>query len=144
MMFAVIVFTRYKLRIDIPMRSLIVFSILIFLHNSAAAEWVKISETKRGKSFFVEANEISVQGDSRVVIELIDNKRPDRDGDRSVRVVREYDCKGARYRVKNASYYKSPMAEGEPSMSVEGTMGWTDIDANTPAQAVLDHVCAVK
>lgn len=126
------------------MRPLIVFSLLILLQNSAAAEWVKIFETKRGKSYFVESSEIAVLGDTRVVIELIDNKRPDRDGDRSVRVVREYDCKGVRYKVKNASYYKSPMAEGEPSMSVEGTMGWTDIDANTPAQAVLDHVCAVK
>ena len=87
------------------------FSVLFFLHNPAAADWVKLSETKRGKSFFVQSNEISVQGDSRVVVELIDNKKPDRDGDRSVRVVREYDCKGLRYKVINASYYKSPMAE---------------------------------
>jgi hypothetical protein len=126
------------------MRRFFVFAVLIFLQNPAAADWVKISETKRGKSFFVESNEISVQGDMRVVVELVDNRRPDRDGDRSVRVVREYDCKGVRYRVKTAAYYKSPMAEGEPSMSVEGTMGWTDIDANTPAQAVLDYVCSVK
>ena len=126
------------------MRPLIVFSILVFFQGSASAEWVKIFETKSGKSYFVESGEISVRGDSRLVVELIDNKRPDRDGDRSIRVVREYDCKGVRYMVKNASYYKSPMAEGEPSMSVDGTMGWTDIDANTPAQAVLDHVCAVK
>ncbi len=126
------------------MRLLLVFSALFFLQNPAAAEWVKISETKRGKSFFVESGEISVQGDSRVVVELIDNKKPDRDGDRSVRVLREYDCKGLRYKVINAAYYKSPMAEGEPSMSVDGTMGWTDVDPNTPARAVLDHVCAVK
>ncbi len=116
----------------------------MFSQSPATADWVKISETKRGKSFFVESNEISVQGDMRVVVELVDNKRPDRDGDRSVRVVREYDCKGVRYRVKTAAYYKSPMAEGEPSVSTEGTMGWTDIDANTPAQAVLDYVCSVK
>lgn len=126
------------------MRPLIVFSMLMLLQGPAAADWVKISETKRGKSFFVESNEISVQGDMRVVVELVDNKRPDRDGDRSVRVVREYDCKGVRYRVKTAAYYKSPMAEGEPSVSTEGTMGWTDSDANTPAQAVLDYVCSVK
>ncbi len=126
------------------MKRLFVFSVLLFLQSTATAEWVKITETKRGKTFFVESNEISVKGDSRVVIELIDNKRPDRDGDKSVRVVREYDCKGVRYKVITASYYKSPMAEGEPSMSVEGTMGWTDIDANTPARSVLDHVCAIN
>ena len=126
------------------MRQLFIFSILIFLQSTASAEWVKLAETKRGKSFFVESSEISVQGDSRVVIEMVDNKRPDRDGDRSIRVVREYDCKGSRYKVIKASYYKSPMAEGEPSMSVDGTMGWTDIDPNTPARAVLDYVCAVK
>jgi hypothetical protein len=126
------------------MKRLFIFSALMVLQNAASAEWVKIAETKRGKNFYVESNEISVQGDTRVVVELIDNKRPDRDGDRSVRVVREYDCKSIRYKVINASYYKSPMAEGEPSSSVEGTMGWTAIDPETPARSVLDHVCAVK
>jgi hypothetical protein len=126
------------------MRSLAVISLLVLVQIPAAAEWIKLSETKRGKQFFIESNEITVQGDQRIVIELIDNKRPDRDGDRSVRVVRDYDCKAKRYRVINAAYYKSPMAEGEPSMSIDGTMGWTDIDPNTPARAILDHVCAIN
>ncbi len=126
------------------MKQLLVFTSLMFLLSPASADWVKITETKRGKSFYVESNEIRVQGDGRVVVEMIDNKRPDRDGDRSIRVVREYDCKGARYKVITASYFKNPMAEGEPSMSVEGTMGWTDIDPNTPARSVLDHVCAIN
>lgn len=131
-------------RINKIMRWLPVFAALAFFQDPAAAEWVKLSETKRGKSFFIESNEVTVQGDSRVIVELIDNKKPDRDGDRSVRVVREYDCRRVRYRVITASYYKTPMAEGEPSMSVEGTMGWTDIDSNTPARAILDHVCAIQ
>lgn len=126
------------------MRLLLVFSVLVFLQSPAHAEWVKISETKRGKSFFVESKEITVKGDSRIVVELIDNKRPDRTGDKSVRVVREYDCKGVRYKVITATYYKNAMAEGEPSMSTEGTMGWTEIDPDTPARAVLDHVCAIQ
>lgn len=126
------------------MRFLFVFSLLLLAQIPATAEWIKMSETKRGKAFFIESNEITVQGDQRVVTELIDNKRPDRDGDKSVRVVRNYDCKEKRYRVITAAYYKSPMAEGEPSMSVEGTMGWTEIDANTPAHAILDHVCAIN
>jgi hypothetical protein len=126
------------------MRSLAVISLLVLVQIPAAAEWIKLSETKRGKQFFIESNDITVQGDQRIVIELIDNKRPDRDGDRSVRVVRDYDCKAKRYRVINAAYYKSPMAEGEPSMSVGGTMGWTEIDPNTPARAILDHVCAIN
>ena len=126
------------------MRLPFLLSLLVLVQNPAAAEWIKLSETKRGKVFFIESNEITVQGDQRVVTELIDNKRPDRDGDKSVRVVRNYDCKEKRYRVITAAYYKSPMAEGEPSMSVEGTMGWTDIDPNTPALAILDHVCAIN
>jgi hypothetical protein len=126
------------------MRFLFVFSLLLLAQIPATAEWIKMSETKRGKVFFIESNEITVQGDQRLVTELIDNKRPDRDGDKSVRVVRDYDCKQKRYRVITAAYYKSPMAEGEPSMSVEGTMGWTEIDPNTPARAILDHVCAIN
>lgn len=126
------------------MRLPLLLSLLVLVQNPAAAEWVKLSETKRGKRFFIESNEITIQGDQRVVSELIDNKRPDRDGDRSVRVVRDYDCKQKRYRVITAAYYKTPMAEGEPSMSVEGTMGWTEIDPDTPARAILDHVCAIN
>ena len=126
------------------MRLPFLLSLLLLVQNPAAAEWIKLSETKRGKRFFIESNEITIQGDQRIVIELIDNKRPDRDGDRSVRVVRDYDCKQKRYRVVTAAYYKTPMADGEPSMSVEGTMGWTEIDPDTPARAILDHVCAIN
>ena len=73
------------------MRLPFLLSLLLLVQNPAAAEWIKLSETKRGKRFFIESNEITIQGDQRIVIELIDNKRPDRDGDRSVRVVRDYD-----------------------------------------------------
>jgi len=120
----------------------IIFSILI--QNPAAADWLKLSETKRGKIFFIEPSEIVVQDDRRIVVELIDNKRPDRDGDRSIRVLREYDCSSTRYKVISATYFKQPMGSGEPSMSVEGTMGWTQIDPDTPARTVLDYVCALR
>ena len=73
------------------MRSLFLIVLLCLVQNPAAADWVKLSETKRGKRFFIEQNEIIVEGDRRTVVELIDNKRPDRDGDRSIRVLREYD-----------------------------------------------------
>ncbi|MFN5234738.1 MAG: hypothetical protein ACK5CK_09555, partial [Burkholderiaceae bacterium] len=79
------------------MRFSFLFFLLVLLHNPAAEEWFMLSETKRGKHFFIESIEITVQGDHRFVIELIENKRPDRDGDRSVRVVRDYDCKAKRY-----------------------------------------------
>jgi len=126
------------------MRSLFLIALLCLMQNPAAADWVKLSETKRGKRFFIEQSEVVVEGDRRTVVELIDNKRPDRDGDRSIRVLREYDCTGTRYKVINATYFKEPMGSGEPSMSVEGTMGWTPIDPETPARAILDHVCAIK
>jgi hypothetical protein len=110
----------------------------------AQAEWIKISEAKRGNVFYVDPTTISIVDSRRVVLEMIDYKRPDRDGDKSVRINREYDCQGVRYQVQSATYHRGSMGTGEVSTSTVGTMGWTDIDPNTPARAILDYVCAIK
>jgi hypothetical protein len=116
---------------------------ILSLPVPAWADWVKIVQHKRGNVFYIDPSSIQVVGGKRTVTELIDYKRPDIEGDRSVRVLREYDCEGARYQVLSASYYKDQMASGDVSTSAPGTMGWTDIDVNTPAKAILDHVCAL-
>ena len=110
----------------------------------ARAEWVKMAEAKRGNVFYVDPSTISAIENRRTVLEMIDYKRPDRDGDRSVRINREYDCQGLRYQVQSATYHRGSMGTGEVSISTVGTMGWTDIDADTPARAILDYVCAMK
>ena len=126
------------------MKNLVFIFIVFSVHTAAWAEWIKLAEHKRGNTFYVDPSTLRVEGGHRIVAELIDYKRPDVSGDRSVRVQREYDCDGVRYQVQSASYYKASMASGEPSSSTTGTMGWTDIDANTPARTVLDYVCATK
>ena len=123
-------------------KMLMLFAITVML--PASAEWVKIAEAKRGNIFYVDPSTVSIADSRRVVLELIDYRRPDRDGDKSVRINREYDCQGARYQVQSATYYRGSMGTGDVSMSTVGTMGWTDIDPNTPARAILDYVCAVK
>ena len=110
----------------------------------AQAEWIKMSEAKRGNVFYVDPTTISIVDSRRVVLEMIDYKRPDRDGDKSVRINREYDCQGVRYQVQSATYHRGSMGTGEVSTSTVGTMGWTDIDPNTPARAILDYVCSIK
>ena len=110
----------------------------------AYAEWVKMAEAKRGNVFYVDPTTVSIVENRRIVLEMIDYKRPDRDGDRSVRINREYDCEGARYQVQNATYHRGPMGTGDESTSIVGTMGWTGIDPNTPARAILDYLCALK
>ena len=121
---------------------LMLFSITVML--PAHAEWIKIAEAKRGNIFYVDPSTVSIADSRRVVLELIDYRRPDRDGDKSVRINREYDCQGARYQVQSATYHRGSMGTGEVSMSTAGTMGWTDIDPNTPARMILDYVCAMK
>ncbi|MCE2859688.1 MAG: hypothetical protein LW731_07570 [Oxalobacteraceae bacterium] len=123
-------------------KMLMLFAITVML--PASAEWVKIAEAKRGNIFYVDPSTVSIADSRRVVLELIDYRRPDRDGDKSVRINREYDCQGARYQVQSATYHRGSMGTGDVSMSTVGTMGWTDIDPNTPARAILDYVCAVK
>ena len=123
-------------------KMLMLFAITVML--PASAEWVKIAEAKRGNIFYVDPSTVSIADSRRVVLELIDYRRPDRDGDKSVRINREYDCQGARYQVQSATYHRGSMGTGDVSMSTVGTMGWTDIDPNTPARAILDYVCAMR
>ena len=123
-------------------KMLMLFAITVML--PARAEWVKIAEAKRGNIFYVDPSTVSIADSRRVVLEMIDYRRPDRDGDKSVRINREYDCQGARYQVQSATYHRGSMGTGEVSTSTVGTMGWTDIDPNTPARAILDYVCAMR
>ena len=108
---------------------------------SAQADWQKMAENKRGNSFYIEPDSVQLNSDKRVVLELIDYKKPDRDGDRSVRVQREYDCTEKKYRVQTANYHKGPMGTGEVSVSSIGTLGWTDVDPQSPGGAILTHLC---
>jgi hypothetical protein len=110
----------------------------------ARAEWVKMAEAKRGNVFYVDPSTVSIFDMRRTVLEMIDYKRPDRDGDQSVRINREYDCVGLRYQVKSAIYHRGSMGTGDVSMSTDWTMGWTGVDPNTPARAIFDYVCAIK
>ena len=121
---------------------LMLFTLTVIL--PAHAEWVKMAEAKRGNIFYVDPSTVSIADSRRVVLEMIDYRRADRDGDKSVRINREYDCQGARYQVQSATYHRGSMGTGEVSTSTVGTMGWTDIDPNTPARAILDYVCAIK
>ena len=121
---------------------LMLFTLTVIL--PAHAEWVKMAEAKRGNIFYVDPSTVSIADSRRVVLEMIDYRRADRDGDKSVRINREYDCQGARYQVQSATYHRGSMGTGEVSMSTVGTMGWTDIDPNTPARAILDYVCAMR
>ena len=123
-------------------KMLMLFAIAVTL--PAHAEWVKIAEAKRGNIFYVEPSTVSIADSRRVVLEMIDYRRPDRDGDKSVRINREYDCEAVRYQVQSATYHRGSMGTGEVSTSTVGTMGWTDIDPNTPARAILDYVCAMR
>ena len=87
---------------------------------TANAEWLKLAENKRGNSFYIETDSVQLDSDKRIVLELIDYKKPDRDGDRSVRVQREYDCTEKKYRVKTANYHKGAMGSGDVSVSKIG------------------------
>jgi hypothetical protein len=121
---------------------LMLFTLTVIL--PAHAEWVKMAEAKRGNIFYVDTSTVSIADSRRVVLEMIDYRRADRDGDKSVRINREYDCQGARYQVQSATYHRGSMGTGEISLTTVGTMGWTDIDPDTPARAILDYVCAMR
>jgi hypothetical protein len=108
---------------------------------TANAEWLKLAENKRGNSFYIETDSVQLDSDKRIVLELIDYKKPDRDGDRSVRVQREYDCTEKKYRVQTANYHKGAMGSGDVSVSTTGTLGWTDVDPQSPGGAILSHLC---
>lgn len=107
-----------------------------------AAQWIKYGGNNTGTSY-IDFNSIRKVGDSVKVWELQDLKERHKDGEMSVRVFIEYDCKDMRRRALSLITYSEPMTDGKVLVSEEGSTKWSHIQPNTPYSMVAESLCAM-
>ena len=114
---------------------------LMMLAGSSWAEWVMYAKTEEATFYFDPAT-IRKDGHIRRVWELSDLRKRERNGDMSVRMRKEYDCKQERRRFLGISGHSEPMAGG----TVGGVDGednkWTAIAPSTVNEVIFNIVCS--
>ena len=103
--------------------------------------WVLVSENENG-TFYVDRASIRRDGCGRWFWELVNLKKPDKDDDRSYRMLKEVGCEGWRYRYLKGSFYRRPMALGETSGSFSMPTDWSHVAPGSTCEVIVRFVCA--
>ena len=110
--------------------------VLLLASSLAWAGWVQMSSEGAGSIMYADPDTIKIDGQLRQVTELHDFKAPDKTrGNRSTKVVSQYDCKEGRIRILQEEYFSGQMGAGERLGGnteptewfplAQGTRGWT-------------------
>lgn len=121
------------------MRILLV--LLVLVPAPAWAEWVKVDENTEGH-VYIDPATIKKDGNFRKVWELIDAKQQGPKGAKSMRVLKEYDCKEERSRVLSFAAFSEPMLRGKMLESGDPVDFGIYIAPGTTGAAILKTVCA--
>lgn len=122
------------------MQGLLVFA-LALASSFGWANWVLVSENDTGTAY-VDSASVSKDGFLRRFWELLNLNVPDKDGDRSYRMLMEVDCKERRYRYLQGSYFSRPMGLGEMTGSFNKPTEWSHSAPGTTCEAVVRFVCS--
>ena len=120
---------------------LVLTTLLMLAATPAWAEWVKYDENERGIFYFDPAT-IRKDGNLRKAWESIDHKNPGESGERSARLLIEYDCKKERYRRLSGFLFSGPMVSGDILVSSSAPGAWDYPPPGTPAETILKLVCS--
>jgi hypothetical protein len=122
------------------MKVLVSALLLMLVSAGAQADWKKIAETDAARYYFNPDN-LQKDGDYRKVWEIHDYKKRDADGELSLRLHMEYDCKASKYRLLGFSTHSEAMAEGTTLVSNGNVGEWMEIPANTLVARNLKLFC---
>lgn len=93
------------------MKKLLLTALLAF-PPLASAELVKVFENIRGTTVHVDAGTLTVNGSRRRVSEIQSYREPGPRGLRSMRLLKEYDCRRQTAQIVSYMMYDGPMAGG--------------------------------
>lgn len=114
---------------------------LLLVTGSAWAEWVRVGESDAIEQYIDPA---TIRKDGNLVrVWTIQNlKQRHKNGELSLRVRYEYDCKQERLKFLSGTEHSGPMASGTELRSDIGSGQWNDIPPGTVGESVLKIVCA--
>ncbi len=92
--------------------------LLSSLMPAANAELVKVFENIRGTTVYSDSSTLSVNGHLRRIVEVQSYREPGPRGLLSMKLLKEYNCRGETTQIISYTMYSEPMAQG----SVIGTV----------------------
>lgn len=126
---------------NVPLRLLTI--LCLFLGASPAwAEWERVYET-RESSLYLAPSSITKKGSYRKFWQLSDYKKPDANGDRSARVLTEFDCKKQRVRSLKWAYFRGSMGSREMTAWRTKPEKWMPVAPGTFGQKIGKLVCEI-
>jgi hypothetical protein len=121
---------------------IVLCSLFALVAAPAWAEWEKVDENTEGHVYIDRAS-IKKDGNFRKVWELIEPKQQGPKGARSMRVLKEYNCKEDRSRVLSFAAFSDPMLRGKMLESGDPVDFGIYIAPHTTGAAMLKIVCAM-
>lgn len=122
-------------------RSMLV--VLCLAAGPAWSGWVQMSSEDVNSVMYADPDTIKINGQIRQIVELHDFKAQDKSrGNRSTRVLSEYDCKEGRIRILQEEYFSGQMGSGERVGSFSGPSDWFYIAPGTRGGTLLKYVCS--
>jgi hypothetical protein len=128
-----------RLKMNAPLR-LLTISLLVLCASPAWAEWERVTEMPES-SLYISPGSITKKGNYRRFWQLSDYKKPDENGDRSARVLTEFDCKKQRVRSLKWAYFRGAMGSREMTAWRTKPEKWMPVAPGTLGQTIGKLVC---
>jgi hypothetical protein len=108
--------------------------------DPARAEWLRVTKTD-GTAIYIAPTAISRKNHYQRVWQLHDYRTPDENGDRSARVLTEFDCRNGRVRSLQWAFFRGPMGSREMTAWRSKPEDWMEVGPGTVGEAVGKLVC---
>ena len=113
---------------------------LVLTCGAAFAEWQFVGGNARA-DYYIEAESIRKDGSKRQVLEMLNLKTADSQGNRSYLALYEYECPTARARILRTACFDGPMGGGNKTAECLTPGDWSHPGADSAALVKLKLVC---
>jgi len=117
-------------------------ALLMLISNSVWADWELVGNTQGDEAYYIDMTTLRVDDSLRRVWTLTNLKKKGSQGEMSVRVLREIDCKNERTRSLAMTGFTGAMSDGEMLPTYRGDNDpWDYIAPRTVAHAIYLRAC---
>jgi hypothetical protein len=122
------------------MKAVVAALLLTFVCGAVQADWIKTAESDEA-TYYSNPATLEKDDDIRRAWEIHDYRKHDPDGEMSLRLHVEYDCKASKYRLLGFSTHSEPMAEGKTLVSNSNTGEWVQVPPDTLVDRNIKLYC---
>lgn len=112
----------------------------LLISTSAWAEWLFVGASAQA-DFYIETSSILREGSHRQVLELLNLKQVDPQGNRSYVALYEYDCEGGRARILRSACFDGAMGGGRKTSECHVPGNWSQPGEASAGLVKLKMVC---